>query len=213
MSGLPARTGDEVLGRRAQGEFVTDVANDPNEPLRFAVTYGGFGTDKIILTQDANRFSQITGNLPDIPVNAFSFTPTRDRFFIGTDIGVFETTDGRATWGLTQGLPLVPVSDLIYHAASNRLIASTYGRGVWSLALATEPPVLRGDVDRNGIVNAADALLIQRGLANVSLPSPLTILPHGDANCNGALDAADALVVLKFTVGLGTGGTCVNSAR
>lgn len=193
--------------------IVTDVANDPNEPLRFAVTFGGFGTDKVIITQDLNRFSQITGNLPDIPVNAFSFTPTRNRFFIGTDIGVFETTDGGGTWGLTQGLPLVPVSDLIYHAASNRLIASTYGRGVWSLPLATEPPVLRGDVDRNGIVNAADALLIQRGLANVSLPSPLTILPQGDANCNGALDAADALIVLRFSVGLGTGGTCVNTAR
>jgi photosystem II stability/assembly factor-like uncharacterized protein len=192
---------------------VSDIASDPNEPLRFAITYSGFGIDKILLTQDANRFSQITGNLPDIPVNAFSFTPTRNRFFAGTDIGVFETTDGGATWGLTQGLPLVPVSDLIYHPASNRLFASTYGRGVWSLPLATEPPVLRGDIDRNGLVNAADALLIQRGLANISLPSPLTILPHGDANCNGALDAADALIVLKFAVGLGTGGTCVNTTR
>ncbi|MEP7381329.1 MAG: dockerin type I domain-containing protein [Gemmatimonadota bacterium] len=192
---------------------VSDIASDPNEPLRFAITYAGFGVDKIVLTQDANRFSQVTGNLPDIPVNAFAFTPTRNRFFIGTDIGVFETTDGGATWGLTQGLPLVPVSDLIYHAASNRLMASTYGRGIWSLPLSSEPPVLRGDVDRNGLVNAADALLIQRGLANISLPSPLTILPHGDANCNGALDAADALIVLKFAVGLGTAGTCVNSAR
>lgn len=192
---------------------VSDIASDPNEPLRFAVTYSGFGTDKVLVTQDANRFSQVTGNLPDIPVNAFSFTPTRNRFFVGTDIGVFETTDGGATWGLTQGMPLVPVSDLIYHAASNRLFASTYGRGIWSLALATEPPVLRGDIDRNGIVNAADALLIQRGLANITLPSPLTLLPHGDANCNGALDAADALIVLKFAVGLGTGGTCVNTTR
>jgi len=192
---------------------VSDVASDPNEPLRFAITYSGFGVDKIILTQDANRFSQITGNLPNIPVNAFSFTPTRNRFFIGTDIGVFETTDGGATWGLTQGMPLVPVSDLIYHPASNRLMASTYGRGIWSLPLSTEPPVLRGDIDRNGLVNAADALLIQRGLANISLPSPLTILPQGDANCNGALDAADALIVLKFAVGLGTGGSCVNTAR
>ena len=117
------------------------------------------------------------------------------------------------SWSLTQGLPLVPVTDLVYHAASNRLVAGTYGRGIWTLPLITEPPILRGDVDRNGIVNAADALLIQRGLAAIQLPSPLTVMPHGDANCNGALDASDALIVLRFAVGLGDQGTCVNSAR
>lgn len=193
---------------------VADVAYDPNDQLRFVVAWSGFNAPKLGLSTNGGfNYTNITGNLPDIPVNAFTFTPQRNRFFAGTDVGVFETTDGGQTWTLTAGLPGVPVTDLVYHAPSNRLVAGTYGRGIWSLPLATEPPVLRGDVDRNGIVNAADALLIQQGLAQIRLPSPLTVMPHGDANCSGALDAADALIVLRFSVGLGTGGTCVNTAR
>lgn len=193
---------------------VSDVAYDPNDPLRFLITWSGFSAAKVGYTQDGGvNFLNLTGNLPDIPINAASFTPTRDRFFVGTDIGVFETVDRGQTWILTAGLPNVPVVDLVYHAASNRLIAGTYGRGIWSLPLATEPPVLRGDVDRNGLVNAADALAIQQALAQVRLPQSYRTMPNGDANCNGALDAADALVVLRFSVGLGTGGTCVNSAQ
>ncbi len=195
---------------------VTDIVFDPANPRRFAITHGGFGPFKIITTPNAGdqfNFANLTGNLPDVPVHAFSFTPTFNRFFAGTDIGVFESTDGGVTWSLTPGMPVVPVLDLVYHAATNRMIAATHGRGMWSLPLASPPPVLRGDVDRNGIVNAADALLMQRGLAAIPLPAPLTLQPQGDANCNGALDAADVLVVLRFSVGLGTGGTCVNSTR
>ena len=217
QSGLVAYSrdgGSNWFGAQGPSRAVSDIASDPNDPQRFGITFGGFGGSKVFVTQDAGQtFAILTGNLPDIPLNSFAFTPARNRFFVGSDIGVFETTDAGQTWGLTSGLPLVPVSDLVYHAATNRLIASTYGRGVWNLPLATEPPVLRGDVDRNGIVNAADALLIQRGLTAITLPSPLTVLPHGDANCNGALDAADALIVLRFAVGLGSGGTCVNTAR
>ncbi|MGQ0648668.1 MAG: dockerin type I domain-containing protein [Gemmatimonadaceae bacterium] len=193
---------------------VSDIASDPIDPSRFAITWSGFNAPKVGLSVNGGlNYTNISGNLPDIPVNAVVFTPNRSRIFVGTDIGVFETTNGGASWVLTLGLPNVPVTDLVYHAASNRIIAGTYGRGIWSLALATQPPVLRGDVDRNGVVNAADALLIQQALAAVRLPSPLTGMPHGDANCNGALDAADALIVLRFAVGLGAGGTCVNTAQ
>lgn len=193
---------------------VSDVAYDPNDPLRFLITWSGFSAPKVALSVNGGlNYTNISANLPDIPVNAVVFTPTRDRFFIGSDVGVWETVNGGQSWSLTQGLPSVPVTDLVYHAASNRIVAGTYGRGIWSLPLTTEPPVLRGDVDRNGIVNAADALLIQQALAQIRLPATFTSMPQGDANCSGGLDAADALIVLRFAVGLGTGGTCVNTAQ
>lgn len=192
----------------------SDVTSDPNDPGRFGITFSGFGAAKVVLTPDAGvTLFNATGNLPDIPVNTIVFTPVRERFFVGTDIGVFETTNGGQAWSLTPGLPLVPVTDLVYHAATNRIIAGTYGRGMWTLPLSTPAPVLRGDVDRNGVINAADALLIQQGLAAIPLPAPLTVMPQGDANCNGALDAADAFIVLRFAVGLGNTGSCVNTSR
>lgn len=206
--------GSQWFGGVLVARAVSDITSDPNDPMRFGITFSGFGAASVVLTENGGTsFRDISGNLPDIPVQAITFTPDPNRILVGTDIGVFETSDRGVTWGLTNGLPSVPVTDLLYHAASNRVVAGTYGRGIWTLALSTAPPVLRGDVDRNGVVNAADALLVQRGLAAIALPGPLTILPHGDANCNGALDAADALIVLRFAVGLGNAGTCVNTAR
>ncbi|MGQ0767241.1 MAG: hypothetical protein ACT4OZ_16455 [Gemmatimonadota bacterium] len=206
--------GNSWVGGTLVQRAISDIASDPNDPQRFGITFSGWGAAKVVLTPDAGvSFFDVTGDLPDIPVNSIMFTPVRNRFFAGTDIGVFETNNAGANWVLTTGMPIVPVMDLVFHAASNRLIAGTYGRGIWSLALATQPAVLRGDVDRNGVVNAADAMLIQQGLAARPLPNPLTVLPHGDANCNGVLDGADPLSVLRFAVGLGNSGACVNQLR
>jgi photosystem II stability/assembly factor-like uncharacterized protein len=190
--------------------FITDVASDPADPRRFAYTYSGFGTPKVYLTDDGGfNFRNITGNLPDIPATAVVFTPQRDRLFVGTDLGVYETLNGGISWTLTAGLPSVSVSDLVYHAPSNRVFAATFGRGAWTLALTVPAPVLRGDINRDGVVNAADALLAQQALAAIPLPAPFTPLPAGDANCNGVLDLTDAVVILRFAAGLGNGGFCV----
>jgi hypothetical protein len=193
---------------------ISDIAADPNINGRFGIVFSGFGSTRVAITRDALvTGSNITGNLPNIPMNAIVFTPTADRIFVGSDIGVFETLDGGRTWALTLGMPAVAVTDLWFHAATNRLVASTYGRGIWTYPLSTPAGVLRGDVDRNGIVNAADALLVQQTLAGIRVPSQLTAMPHGDANCSGSLDAADALIILRFAVGLGTGGSCVNTVQ
>jgi len=55
---------------------------------------------------------------------------------VGTDVGVFRSANGGATW-LTAGakLPNVPVTDIEYRAASNSLYAATFGRGIFMLPL------------------------------------------------------------------------------
>ena len=62
-------------------------------------------------------------------------------------------------------------------------------------------PNTGSDVNRDGAVNALDALLIQQALVGLQMPLGLTILPHGDANCDGRVKAADALIVLRAAVG------------
>ena len=68
-------------------------------------------------------------------------------------------------------------------------------------------------MNRDGTVNAFDALLIQQALLGLQLPGGLTAQPQGDTNCNGKLEVADVLITLRAAVGLTTSGACVGTMR
>ena len=57
-----------------------------------------------------------------------------DGLYLGTDLGVFASTDGGASWAtLGAGLPTCPVVDLAVHPASARLVAVTHGLSAFAL--------------------------------------------------------------------------------
>jgi photosystem II stability/assembly factor-like uncharacterized protein len=201
-TGLPNRT-------------VTDIAVDRTNAARAVVTFSGLGTPHAYITSDAGvTWTSASGSLADIPVNAVVMVDEANHFFVGNDVGVFETTDAGLTWTNTPGgLPYVVVNDLSYNTTTKQLVAATYGRGLFKYSLLNPSAVLRGDVNRDGTVNAFDALLIQQALVGLQLPGGQTSMPHGDANCDGKLDTADALIVLRFSVGLATAGACVGTNR
>ena len=84
--------------------------------------------------------------LPSAPVNTVARAPWNPdaAWFVGTDIGVFYTSDGGASWtNITQpyGLPNTPVR--VLHAVDGSaaapaayLYAATWGRGVWRTQIA-----------------------------------------------------------------------------
>jgi photosystem II stability/assembly factor-like uncharacterized protein len=79
----------------------------------------------------AATWTNISGDLPDVPVNAIAVDSTTGSIFVGTDIGVFETTDGGVHWRhLTKGMPNIAVFGLVIDG-DGRLIASTHGRGMF----------------------------------------------------------------------------------
>lgn len=67
------------------------------------------------------------------PVNSIVIDPANaNRLFIGTDLGVFRTTDAGANWEIwDEGLPNVPVFHLGIFGPLRLLRAGTHGRGVW----------------------------------------------------------------------------------
>lgn len=195
---------------------VTRVAIDRTNAQRALATFSGSGAAHVYLTVDGGvTWVNISGNLVDMPVNAgVILDDGPQHFFIGADVGVFETTDGGLTWSNTPaGLPNVQVNDIVYNPTTRRLVVATFGRGLFTYNLASATAVLRGDVNRDGVVNAFDALLIQQAVLGISLPSPLTSLPHGDTNCNNTLEAADVLIALRAAVGLTTAGSCAGTVR
>ena len=132
---------------------------------------------------------------------------------VGTDAGVFQSTDGGVTWRSgPAGLPNVIVQDVLYAPATKQVIVGTYGRGIFAYTMGPEAGVLRGDVSIDGKVDAFDALLIQQAIVG-SLPNGTVAYPRGDANCNGIIDVGDVLLVLRVSVALPTTNACVNTVR
>lgn len=78
--------------------------------------------------------------LPDVPVTAIARDPYEvGRWYVGTDVGLFMTTNYGASYtNLTAlGLPNVGVSHLVVDNAGAYLYAATFGRGIWRIPLVT----------------------------------------------------------------------------
>lgn len=78
--------------------------------------------------------------LPDVPVTAVARDPYEvGRWYVGTDVGLFMTTNYGASYtNLTAlGLPNVGVSHLVVDNAGTYLYAATFGRGIWRIPLTT----------------------------------------------------------------------------
>src|SRR5207249_3865530 len=54
--------------------------------------------------------------------------------YVGTDLGVWRSTDAAADWNAESGLPTVPVLDLVIQPVSRRVFAFTHGRGAFVLS-------------------------------------------------------------------------------
>jgi photosystem II stability/assembly factor-like uncharacterized protein len=201
--------------------YIGDIAvasNDPQQALASVQTYTS--NSQLWATLDGGAtWTNITGNLPAVPARAVLRIPGSNRTYVGTAAGAFVAEVplvaplAAPVWVRVTGLPaFVVVTDLVYQAATQTVVAATYGRGLWSLLnTSTAATGLRGDVNRDGVVSAADALLIQRLLVGHPPASGQTAFPHGDANCDNRVTSADVMVTLRFVAGLGTSGSCVNT--
>jgi hypothetical protein len=81
--------------------------------------------------------------LPNVPANAVAVDPLDgNRIFVGTDVGIYESTNGGDTFlPFSEGMPLgVVVTDLEIAASPHVLLAGTYGRGAFLVNLLATPP-------------------------------------------------------------------------
>jgi uncharacterized protein YjdB len=59
---------------------------------------------------------------------------------------------------------------------------------------------MRGDVNRDGQINALDALSVLTSMVGKALPAGHRAFPNGDADANGELTAFDAVLILGYIV-------------
>jgi hypothetical protein len=127
--------------------FFTSIAIDGSDPAGNTAYLGAsgfkFGGDTkghVFRTINGGvSWTDISGNLPNTPVNAIVTGNTAGTLFVGTDIGIFTTTDGGTTWTtFATGLPRVAVLSL---AGTNAVgFAATHGRGVFAVDILGTVP-------------------------------------------------------------------------
>jgi photosystem II stability/assembly factor-like uncharacterized protein len=192
---------------------IKDFAIRSDDAQHAWVVVSGFGSGHVFRTTNAGlSWQDVSGNLPNVPVNAVVVLPRSSEVFVGTDLGVFRSTTGGTTWvPFMEGFPNVAVFDLAFNDRTRILVAGTHGRGMFSYSLP--PEVLRGDVNGDGRVTAADAQIVLTAAVGLPVPAGMFPYPNGDANCDGATTALDAQIILSFVVGAPTTQFCVGTIR
>ena len=111
-------------------------------------------------TNFGKSWTRIAG--PDHGVRGYAHVVKEDSvksslLFLGTELGLWISVDGGATWAPFKGgdFPAVAVRDMVVQARDNDLVVATHGRGIWIL----------------------DDLTTLRGLSNDVLAKTVTFLP------------------------------------
>ena len=120
---------------------ITDIAVDPNDNNNIVVTVGGYNAFNHVFKSnnamsDNPTFTSIQGNLPDMPVySAVIDVHNPNYIIIGTEFGVWSTTNG-SSWTLEDdGMPVIPCHMLRqqYLPGVNKgvIYVGTHGRGIF----------------------------------------------------------------------------------
>lgn len=126
--------------------YTSGLATHPTEESTAYTMFSLQGKPKVLRTKDLGKtWEDISGfgtnstssnGFPDVVANCLLVMPHEtNTLWVGTDIGVFESTDNGISWHiLDNGLPAVAVYDI--QTVGNQVVLATHGRGIWSVDIA-----------------------------------------------------------------------------
>jgi photosystem II stability/assembly factor-like uncharacterized protein len=117
------------------GEIITDIVISAGDPELIWVTFSGFSEGvKVFRSGNGGQtWQNVSRNLPNMPANCLAFEPgSENAVYVGTDVGIYYTNDNLTEWiDYSEELPNVIIDELEIHPLSGKILAATYGRGMW----------------------------------------------------------------------------------
>ncbi|MBU0472598.1 MAG: T9SS type A sorting domain-containing protein [Bacteroidetes bacterium] len=151
-----------------------------NEATAYA-TFSSSGLPKVLRTTNYGQTwtdlsgyatsSTSTNGFPNVAAFCVSVMPyNTDIIWVGTDIGIVESTDGGVSWHLAKnGLPQVSIWEM--RVVDDEVVVATHGRGIWSVKLPElanhKPPVATLAPVLNSAKVGASGLIINASLRSV----------------------------------------------
>ncbi len=232
-SATPTWTQVDTNGIGADRQCLS-VTIDPNDHNLIYASFGGYQSDNLWRTTDGGQsWTNISGGLPAAPIRDLTIHPQRSTWiYVATEVGVFASEDGGATWSPTnEGPANVACRDLFWLGC--RLVCVTHGRGTFEIDLpianAFPAPVLAFTGAENYTVQGNSFTRYKLSVTNrAAFPNSLFYaspdLPPCGLNANSArtwvdihnadddqrlygfcaLDSSDALDKLWFAVPQGS---------
>jgi PKD repeat protein len=155
--------------------LVTAIEVAASNPYEVWITYSGYSpSNKVFRSLDGGHVwtNIASSTLPNMPVNCIVTQPgSADGAYIGTDVGVYYKDSSMTDWApFMNGLPNVNISHLQIHAASKKLRAGTFGRGLWE----------------TNLFDPASTVPLANFTANITTGCPGTTVLFTDLSTNGA---------------------------
>ncbi len=209
--------------RNSIGETVID----PNNKFTAYISFTSFSPpagQQIFKTTNLNdpvpTWTPSSSGIPQVPVSSIAVDPQdSNRLYAGTDIGVYQSSDGGANWTpLGTGLPRVAVFDVKISNIQRYLRIATHGRGIWEIGIpGRQLPVTRsagatlvaeGCVPGNGVIDPSEDVTVSFGVTNIGPGQTndlvVTLLPTGGVTfptgpVNYGVVASGATVAKNFS--------------
>ncbi len=214
---------------------ITQLVVDPRNSYTVYAVRDQFDGGQVWQSTNAGQtWTNISGNLPNMPAWSLAIDPSTGNLYVGTDEGVYESINGGSSWArFGIGLPNVQVKDLVLTQTTvqvlnqvettTTLTAGTYGRGVYQFTLNAMPLsfTANNSQDLDNIVNAVNALpkqsipvtiLVQLGSGTYSdltpkPPAGVTLVLSGQQGSTRFIGHSPALTITAAADG--TTGTVI----
>ncbi|HUC81258.1 MAG TPA: T9SS type A sorting domain-containing protein [Flavisolibacter sp.] len=127
------------------GGYISCVNTGSSDNFLVA-TYSSYGVPQVwYSTNGGTSWTNINGNLPDMPVRWAVFDPQNNsKMFIATEAGVYYTDaiNGTSTvWTSDPSFPTVRTDMLKLRLSDNTIMAATHGRGVYTAVIPATPEI------------------------------------------------------------------------
>lgn len=123
--------------------YVSSIHPSAHQTDRVYVTFDGhrsndFETHAFVSDDRGDTWRSLRANLPSECAHVlFEDQANPDLLFLGTELSCWASLDrGKQWFALGDGLPTVPVRDLVIQPREQELVAATHGRGFWILDIS-----------------------------------------------------------------------------